>query len=208
MAFELQAFGRNRHGGAGMQAERMSDTELVEGIRAGETACYGALVDRHHRRLFRAAHRIVRNEADAEDALQEAYLHSFRRLEQFEGRSAVVTWMTRIAINEAFTCVRQRVPWNSLDAPLAGARNPVDFLAAPVRNPEQQAIGHQIESRIRAAVAELPEDYQDVFRLREIEGANTEDTAARLGISESCVKTRLFRAKRLLQKRLGATLPG
>jgi DNA-directed RNA polymerase specialized sigma24 family protein len=130
MAFELQAFGRNRHGGAGMQAERMSDTELVEGIRAGETACYGALVDRHHRRLFRAAHRIVRNEADAEDALQEAYLHSFRRLEQFEGRSAVVTWMTRIAINEAFTCVRQRVPWNSLDAPLAGARNPVDFLAA------------------------------------------------------------------------------
>jgi RNA polymerase sigma-70 factor (ECF subfamily) len=184
----------------------ISDADLLDRVRAGETASYEALVNRHHHRLCRAANRILRNDADAEDALQEAYLHSFRRVDQFEGRSAVLTWLTRIARNEALTYVRQRTSCHSLDTPLAGAGNPVEFLAAPVRDPEQQAIGRQLESRIGAALAALPKSYEAVFRLREIEGANTEEAATRLGISENCLKTRLFRAKRLLRKRLGVHL--
>ncbi len=164
----------------------------------------GALVSRHHRRLFRAAQRILRNQADAEDAVQEAYLRSLPRLHHFQGRSAVATWLTRIAVNEAFTHIRRRIPRHSLDAPVAGARNPVEFLASPAGDPEKQATNRQLANRMGAALAELPEEYRVGFRLREIEGVNTLEAAARLGISESCVKTRLFRAKDLLRRRLGA----
>jgi RNA polymerase sigma-70 factor (ECF subfamily) len=188
-----------------LQTEGIPDRELLNRARDGETACYGALVTRYHHRLYRAAHKILRNEADAEDAIQQAYLHSFRHLDQFQGRSAVVTWLTRIAVNEAFTCVRRRVPWQSLDAPgpIAGDRNLVEFLAAPVRDPEQQAISRQMENGIRTAIAALPEEYSAVFRLREIEGLNTEEAARRLGITKNCLKTRLFRARSLLRTHLG-----
>lgn len=187
-----------------MESDGMADTELLSRARKGETACYGALVARHHRRLYRAAHKILRNEADAEDAIQEAYLHSFRRLHQFEGRSAVATWLIRIAVNEAFTCIRRRVTCDSLDAPgpAHGERNLVEFLAAPARNPEQQAIGHEMENRLRDAVATLPATCSEAFRLRAIEGLTNEETAARLGISKNCLKTRLFRARGLLRTHL------
>jgi RNA polymerase sigma-70 factor (ECF subfamily) len=186
---------------AKMQTEGIPDLELLNRARAGEAACYGALVARHHRRLYRAAHKILRNEADAEDAIQQAYLHSFRHLDQFQGRSAVVTWLTSIAINESFTFIRRRVPYDSLDAPgpAAGDRNLVDFLAAPVRDPEQQAITRDMGNRIRTAIAALPDEYSAVFRLREIEGLPTEEAAARLGITKNCLKTRLFRARNLLR---------
>jgi len=187
-----------------LQIEGISDTELLNRARDGETACWGTLVTRHHHRLYRMAHRIVRNEADAEDTIQNAYLHSFRRLDQFEGRSAVITWLTSIAVNEAFTCVRRRVPLDSLDAPgpVTGDRNLVEFLAAPVRDPEQQAISRELETGIRTAVAALPEEYGAVFRLREIEGLTAEEAAERLGITKNCLKTRLFRARRLLRTHL------
>jgi RNA polymerase sigma-70 factor (ECF subfamily) len=185
-------------------AEALTDTELLNRARAGEAACYDTLFTRHHHRLYRAANKILRNEADAEDALQQAYLHSFCHLDQFEGRSAVVTWLTSIAVNEAFTRVRRRVPWDSLDAPgpAAGDRNLVEFLTAPGRDPEQQAIGREIEKGIQAAVADLPEQYCAVFVLREVEGLTTREAAAYLGIARSCVKTRLFRARSLLRKYL------
>ena len=103
------------------------------------------LVNRHHDHLYRTAYKILRNEADSEDATQEAYLHSFRHLEQFQGRSEVSTWLTGIAVNEALTRVRRRVSWDALDAPgsAAGDRSLIEFLAAPVRDPEQQAISRE-----------------------------------------------------------------
>jgi RNA polymerase sigma-70 factor (ECF subfamily) len=179
----------------------LPDTELLNRAREGETACYGALLARHHHRMYRAAHKILRNEADAEDAIQQAYLHSFRHLDQFEGRSAVVTWLTRIAVNEAFTFFRRRVPCDSLDTPgpAEGDRSLIEFLAAPVRDPEEQAISREVVSGIRTAVEALPADHSAVFRLREIEGLSTGEAAARLGITKSCVKTRLFRARSLLR---------
>ena len=184
-----------------MSAEELTDTELVNRARDGETGFYGALINRHHRRLYRAANKILRNEADAEDAIQQAYLHSFRHLDQFQGRSAVVTWLTSIAVNEAITRIRRRVPWDSLDAPgpVAGDRNLIEFLAAPDRDPEQLAIGQEVENGIGTAIAALPEEYCAVFRLREIEGLSTEEAASHLGITKNCVKTRLFRARSLLR---------
>jgi RNA polymerase sigma-70 factor (ECF subfamily) len=188
-----------------VKTEGIPDTELLNRARDGETACYEMLVNRHHDRLYRIAHKILRNDADSEDATQEAYLHSFRHLDQFQGRSEVSTWLTSIAVNEAFTRVRRRVPWDSLDAPgsSAGDRNLIEFLAAPVRDPKQQAINQEVGSGIRAEVAELPAEYCAVFSLREIEDLTTEETAARLGITKGCVKTRLFRARSLLRNRLG-----
>ena len=182
----------------------LTDPELLNRARDGEAACYGTLVARHHHRLYHTAHKILRNEADAEDAMQQAYLHSFRHLDQFQGRSAVATWLTRITLNEALTCIRRRAPWDSLDAAgSSGAEgNPVDVLVAPVRDPEQQAISREIGSHIHTAMAALPEQYCAVFVLREIEELSTEETAARLGIAKSCVKSRLFRARNLLRTNL------
>jgi RNA polymerase sigma-70 factor (ECF subfamily) len=184
-----------------LPAEVLPDTELLNRAREGESASYGALLARHHHRLYRAALKILRNEADAEDATQQAFLHSFRHLDQFQGRSPVGAWLASIAVNEAFTFVRRRVPSDSLDAPDPNdaRRSLLDVLPAPVRDPEQQAIGREMESGIRNAVAALPEEHCAVFQLREIEGLTTGEAAERLGITRSCVKTRLFRARGLLR---------
>jgi RNA polymerase sigma-70 factor, ECF subfamily len=185
-----------------MLTEATSDTELLEQARSGETGSYGALVRRHHRRLYSIACRILRNEADAEDALQEAYLHIYSHLDQFEGRSPVTSWLNSIAANQAVTCARRRRPWQSLDTPAGGIRSPLEIIAAPIRDPERQAMDRQMETHIRAAIAALPAKFGQVFWLREIEGVTTQQSAMRLGISEGCVKTRLFRAKAMLRKRL------
>jgi RNA polymerase sigma-70 factor, ECF subfamily len=185
-----------------MEIEAISDAELLERARTGETGSYGTLVRRHHRRLYGLAYRILRNEADAEDALQEAYLHSYCRLHQFEGRSPVVAWLTSIAANEAITCVRRRKPWQSLDTSADGVTSLAEILAAPARDPEQQVIDRQMEARIKAAVAALPVKIGQVCWLRTIEGVSTQQAATRLGISEGCVKTRLFRAKAMLREQL------
>jgi RNA polymerase sigma-70 factor (ECF subfamily) len=191
-----------------MPSEEIPDTELLNRVYAGDTACYGELIGRHHGRLYRVAQRVLRNEADAEDALQEAYLHSFCHLKQFEGRSTVLSWLTRIAQNEAFTQIRKRPPCRSLEESLSGQSEVVRSVATPDRDPEQQAINRQLEEHLAAAVASLPKEYQEVFSLREIEGANTGEAAARLEISESCLKIRLFRAKKLLRDRLSHSRGG
>lgn len=180
----------------------LSDEELVERVRAGESSLYGILIGRYHRRLYCVALRILRNDAEAEDALQDAYVLALTRLHQFAGRSSFYTWMARITMNEAFSRIRSRQRVQRLLAEVESPAN-VHRLFAPVASPEQQAFHGEIDRAFATSVRSLPDHYRTVFTLREIDEMTTAEAASSLGITEECVKTRLHRARELLQKRLG-----
>jgi RNA polymerase sigma-70 factor (ECF subfamily) len=178
-----------------------SDAELIERACAGESAQYGVLVARYHRRLYCVALRILKDEADAEDALQDAYILAFTRLAQFAGRSSFFTWMSRITINEAFTRIRLRRRSQRLATALE-VPDAVERLYQGVRTPEQQAIHTQFSEVLDTSVRSLPPRYRTVFVVREVQEMSTFEAAAVLGISEECVKTRLHRARELLKTRM------
>jgi RNA polymerase sigma-70 factor, ECF subfamily len=186
----------------GSTAKRnLTDQELVDGVRAGNTALYGALVDRYHRRLYCVALRILKNDAEAEDALQDAYILALTRLDQFAGRSSFFTWMARITMNEAFTRIRGRRRVQRL---AEAVESPGNFrrLFPLVETPEQQAIHGELRGVLESYVRALPERYRSVFAMREVEELSTNEAALTLGITEECVKTRLHRARELLKSRV------
>lgn len=182
----------------------MTDEQVVDRIRAGETALYEILIDRYHRRLYCIALRILRNDAEAEDAVQDAHLLALKRLNQFAGRSSFFTWMARITMNEAFMRIRGRTRLERLEA-AASVPGVFGFMAPPPRTPEQQALDGEIDRVLEVSVRGLPEAYRMVFRLREMDEHTTAEAALALGITEECVKTRLHRARELLRKRLRRT---
>lgn len=178
-----------------------TDQELVDGARAGNTALYGVLVDRYHRRLYCLALRILKNDAEAEDALQDAYILAMTRLDQFAGRSSFFTWMARITMNEAFTRIRGRRRVQRLAAALESPGN-LRRLFPSVETPEQQAIHVELSGVLESSVRALPERYRRVFAMREMDELSTNEAARTLGITEECVKTRLHRARELIKSRV------
>jgi RNA polymerase sigma-70 factor (ECF subfamily) len=179
----------------------LTDEELVDRVRAGETSLYGILVDRYHRRLYCVALRILKNDAEAEDALQDAYILAFTRLDQFAGRSSFYTWMARITMNEAFTRIRGRQRTQRLQT---AVESPANFrrLFPSAPSPEQQAFHSELDAAFENSVRTLPELYRKVFAMREIDEMSTAEAASSLGITEECVKTRLHRARELMKQRM------
>jgi RNA polymerase sigma-70 factor (ECF subfamily) len=157
---------------------------------------------RHNQRLYRAARAILRDDAEAEDAVQQAYLNAYRHLNQFEGRAQFSTWLTRIAVYEALAR-RRRVGGN----PTSSHDGLVETAASPSPDPERQAYGRELSLLLKSALAGLPDGYRSVFLLREVDGLSTAETARHLRISDATVKTRLHRAKGLLQRKLHAVTP-
>jgi RNA polymerase sigma-70 factor (ECF subfamily) len=140
------------------------------------------------------AWRILRNEADAEDAVQGAHVLALRHLHQFAGRSSFFAWIRTITANEALTQMRSRAK-----LPTVPGEDCLPYLHSPARNPEQQAIERDMREVLNGALEELPDGYRSVFRLRAVEDMSTTETGRRLGLTEACVKTRLLRARKLLQ---------
>jgi len=185
----------------------ISDQEAVGRARAGDLASYEVLASRYQQRLQRVALRFLRNEADAEDAVQRAHLLALKHLDQYAGRSSFFGWMSSITANEALTQLRR-----SRGGAMAGD-GAFEHMASPERDPEQQAIDQDINVIVSSALESLPDAYRTVFRLREMESLSTAETGEHLGLTEACVKTRLLRARTLLRKRLSqklghADLPG
>ena len=160
------------------------------------------LMRRHNQRLYRAARAILQDDAEAEDAVQQAYLNAYRHLDQFEGRAQFSTWLTRIAVYEALAR-RKRVGGN----PTSSEEGLGETAASPAPDPERQAYGKELSVLLESALAGLPEGYRSVFLLREVDGLSTAETARHLRISDATVKTRLHRAKGLLQRKLQAVTP-
>ncbi len=186
--------------------EALSDEVLVQRVLAGETAFYELLMRRHNARLYRTARAIVRDDLEAEDVMQEAYVRAWAHLAQFDGKARFSTWLTKIAVHEAFARVRHRQRLTLVeDMPVSSEEDDVmsAFVSAP-RGPEQEASAQQMRRLLEASVEALAEPYRAVFVLRDVNEMSTAEAAECLGITEEAVKTRLHRARALLRKELFA----
>jgi len=180
----------------------ITDEEAIGRVRRGETSSYEVLATRYHQRLHRLAQKVLRSDADAEDAVQGAHLRALINIDQYEGRSSYLTWMSSITINEALGQMRRRKGLVEV------GEEQIDSIRSSMRDPEQQAIDQDFDGILTGAVQSLPPAHSEVFRLREMETLSTAETGERLGLSEGCVKTRLVRARGLLRRRLTRTLGG
>ena len=180
---------------------RQPDEQIVTLVMEGQTSLFEILMRRHNERLYRAARAILRDDREAEDVMQQAYVNAYTHLRQFDGRAAFATWLTRIAVNEALARARRRGRYESLDDD-AAVEPEAAMGAQRVPDPEQQAIGRELAGFVEEAIDRLPDGSREVFVLREVQGLNTAETADSLGISEDAVKTRLSRAKSTLRRDL------
>jgi RNA polymerase sigma-70 factor (ECF subfamily) len=164
-------------------------------------------VQRHNRRLFRTARGIVRDDAEAEDIVQETYVRAFTNLTAFRGEAGIATWLTRIAMNEALGRLRRRRPRADLAELETGGDARVVLFPAPP-GPEAEAGRSEVRHLLEACIDALPGPQRMVLILRDIEGLSAEATAAQLGIRPETVKTRLHRARRRLRVALAARVAG
>jgi len=181
------------------------DDELVARSVAGDSRAFEAIMRRHNRLLFRSARSILASDADAEDALQEAYVRAWRSLAQFRGQAKLSTWLVRIVINEALGRVRRRgaqvIP---LEPTMAETDDdPHDRIAGDAtRQPEQLALRGELRRLMEARIDALPEAFRTVFMLRAVEELSVEEVASALALPEATVRTRFFRARALLRAAL------
>jgi RNA polymerase sigma-70 factor (ECF subfamily) len=180
------------------RATGLTDEELVREILSGQTPLFEVLMRRHNERLYRAARAVLRDDAEAEDVMQQAYVNAYTHLEQFDGQAAFATWLTRIAVHEALSRLRkrQRVTFTSADVEQQSMPSPSSF------DPERQAMTRELGGLLEAAIEQLPDGSREVFVLRAVQGLSTADTAASLEISEDAVKTRFSRARAMLRRDL------
>lgn len=180
------------------QAKAWTDDEIVERVKAGETALYELLMRRYNQRLYRVTLAILRDPVEAEDVMQDAYVRAYGHLEQFEKRAPFSAWLTRIAVNEALARVRLRGRSDSLDAMEPDGEIPMKIVdSAP--NPEQKVSQNELAGLLEGAVLDLPEQYRAVVMMRDVEEMSTRETADALGLSEENVKVRLHRGHVMMQ---------
>ena len=181
------------------------DAELVRRALARDEAAVRTIMQANNRRLYRLARGILRNDAEAEDVVQETYVRAFTHLEQFRGDSSLSTWLSRIAMNEALGRLRRQRPgveWSALEARTPQAQI-IPFPLASSDDPEKSMAQREIQHVVEHAIDELPEPFRLVFITRVIEGMNVEETADILGLKPETVKTRLHRARKPLARQCG-----
>jgi RNA polymerase sigma factor (sigma-70 family) len=176
----------------------VTDEQIVTRVLNGERDIYEVILRRHNLKLYRVARGILKDEAEIEDVMQEAYMKAYEKLYQFKGKSSFSTWLTRILINAAFARFNEqkRVRMLEIDKVIEESLPiPADLPAEPT--PEMRA---NLRSALESAIGSLPSSYRSVFMLRELTGMTVADTAYCLNISEENVKVRLHRAKEMLKK--------
>jgi RNA polymerase sigma-70 factor (ECF subfamily) len=181
------------------------ESALVAQAKAGDQNAFAELVNRYERKVYRLAKNITRNDEDAEDVLQDAFLKAYTHLDNFKGDSKFYTWIVRIAVNEALMRLRKRKTDRSvpLDEPVElGEETVTREIAVWDDNPEQRYSQEEWRRILDEAVDTLKPDFRTVFVLRDIEELSTEETAETLGISVPAVKSRLLRARLALRETL------
>jgi RNA polymerase sigma-70 factor (ECF subfamily) len=205
----ITAQGKGMYLGAA-EAASTDERLLVAQAKAGRSSAFGELYERHRRRIYRTAFRILRNQQDAEDAAQRSFQRAFTNLTGFREDSAFSTWMTRIAINEALMLLRQRR--RTRTALLEGnsdgdAATSVFDLPDKEPTPEETLAENELCAAVTQAISRLRKNLRTVVLLREFQGLTSAETARRLGLSVAAVKGRIFHAKRLLRRQLKRKLP-
>jgi RNA polymerase sigma-70 factor (ECF subfamily) len=186
-------------------APAADDRLLLAALRQGQAKAFEQLMRRYNRLLFRSARGIVRDDAEAQDAVQETYLSAFLALDGFRGDASLATWLTRIVVNQALSQQRKLgrvVLWNE-DFSAGGSEMPTDPTSrSESPSPEDEVARLQVRQRLAAAIDALPPIYRSVFMLRAVEGLDVEETALALDVSQDVVKTRFLRARAMLRARL------
>jgi RNA polymerase sigma-70 factor (ECF subfamily) len=184
-------------------APELSDADLARRIAAGDEDALRRLMRRHNQPLFRAARSILRDDAEAEDAVQEGYLQAYRAMGTFRGDAKLSTWLMRIVVNEALGRSRK----NKRGAEVIAIDSGAQALAAEDtmsdnadQQPDRLAASAQTRRLIEARIDALPEQFRTVFVLRAVEEMTVEEAAQALGIPEATVRTRFFRARALLRE--------
>ena len=172
----------------------LEDAELVRRIRAGETALFELVMRRYNQRLFRVLRALLRDETEAEDVLQDAYVRAYAHLGQLEQPERLASWLTHIAVHEAKARLRRRNRF------VEAKEGPLRAVPSPSSDPEQEALGKQLQGVLISAIDELPVGYRTVFVLREVEGMSTAEVGDSLGLSDQAVKMRLHRARAMLRE--------
>jgi RNA polymerase sigma-70 factor (ECF subfamily) len=183
-----------------------AESELVAAARGRNESAIRELVRRNNQRLFRVARAVLRDDAEAEDVVQETYVKAFTKLDGFEGKAAFSTWLTRIALNEALGRRRRRRPtvgFETVEEKEGAALIPFPGVEVPP-DPEHATARRELGALIGQLVDQLPDPFRVVFVLREVEEMSTEEAGDYLGIKPATVKTRLFRARRLLREAMEA----
>lgn len=182
----------------------IDDAELVRRALSHDPAAFRTIMQRHNQRLYRIARSVLRDASEAEDAVQEAYLAAFKYLASFRGESSLSSWLSRIAMNEALGRLRRKSA-TANTAPLEQIPE-AEIIQFPSStsydDPERTMAQRQILQLVEQAADALPEVYRVVFVMRVIEGMSVEETAELLRLKRETVKTRLHRARRLVQEQL------
>lgn len=175
-----------------------SDEEVVARVRAGDVAIFEVLMRRHNSRLYRVVRSVIKDEAEAEDVMQQAYLRAYAALNGFEGNSSFATWLTRIGLNEALGRLRKGRWLEPVDELPERTENWME----PAPTPEDLAASHETARLVERAIDRLPPIHRTVIMLRDIEQLSTEEAASVLQVSEDVVKVRLHRARLALRDAL------
>ncbi len=191
--------------------EQLADDDLARLAAAHDEAAVALITSRNNRRLYRAAWGILKNHADAEDAVQNTYLKAFRAIGEFQARSSLSTWLTRIAINEALSRKREAERWWSRLAAdcvinIDHCRERLMRGSIHLSQPDAELAREQIRKLLQQAIARLPERFRIVFVLRDVEEMSVQEVSEVLQIPAATVKTRLHRARKRLQEALSPEL--
>lgn len=186
----------------------VDDTQLLARIRAGDKAACAICIEQHSPQVYRLALRLMQNEADAEDVMQETFLSAFQAIDNFEGRSTISTWLFRIAYNAAMNRLRRPVlsdtsVEDTLDSSEEGALLPTQFFDWCCL-PEEDFRTAEVQNQLEQAMRQLSPTLRSVFVLRELEGLSVQETAEALDVSQDVIKTRLHRARLFLREQLSS----
>jgi RNA polymerase sigma-70 factor (ECF subfamily) len=182
--------------------EGVGDAELAARVAAGDGAAFELLMRRHNRRLYRIALSVLRDAADAEDALQESYLAAYRAIGSFRGESSLATWLSRLVLNH---CLARRRKAQRRDGIFSIVPESVESdiaFDADGETPDRALVRAELRELLERKVGELPEAFRTVFMMRCVEELSVEETAQLLNIPEATVRTRQFRARSLLRESL------
>ncbi len=184
--------------------DKRTDAELVAGIKKGDECAFQEIMNRYTQKVFNLAIRLTRSQEDAEEVLQDVFVAVYKKIDSFEGKSAFSSWLYRVTANTAFMKLRKRkqneaVSFEEVSPSIRDGwvgKNPEDS------DIDYMSVRHELRDVIQRAVARLPDEYRNIFVLRDIDGLSNEEVAETLALSVPAVKSRLHRARIILRKKL------
>jgi RNA polymerase sigma factor (sigma-70 family) len=182
----------------------IKDSKIIEDILNGDKQKYALLMRKYNQRLYRIGKGYLKDEAEIEDVMQEAYIKGYQSLSKFENRSEFATWITRILINECLQRLKKKTRATLIDN---NEENNEIMNLTDKTNPEKESLNKELKRNLEETIAQLPEKYRSIFIMREIEKMSIAETCDALDITESNVKIRLNRAKEMLRNSLMTTYP-